>query len=46
MLRSKGFAPAELGGSQLCMANHVGYSSDFDFQMNLGGALGRLGLVG
>lgn len=37
-----GFAPASVGGYQLCMANHVGYSSDFNFQMNLGGALGDL----
>ena len=36
------YAPAEIGGFQLCMANHVGYSSDFNFQMNLGGALGDL----
>ena len=36
------YAPASVGGFQLCMANHVGYSSDFDFQMNLGGALGDL----
>ncbi len=34
-----GFAPS---GMQLCMANHVGYSSDVQFQMNLGGALGDL----
>ena len=39
---SNGFAPAEIGGFPLCLANHVGYSSDFDFQMNLGGALGDL----
>lgn len=26
----------------MCMANHVGYSSDFNFQMNLGGAMGDL----
>ena len=37
-----GFLPASLGGIQLCMANHVGYSSDFNFQVNLGGALGDL----
>ena len=36
------YAPATSGGFQLCMANHVGYSSDFNFQMNLGGALGDL----
>ena len=36
------YAPASLGGFQMCMANHVGYSSDFNFQMNLGGALGDL----
>jgi len=36
------FAPASSGGFQLCMANHLGYSSDFNFQMNLGGALGDL----
>ena len=36
------YAPASLGGFQLCIANHVGYDSDFDFQMNLGGALGDL----
>ncbi len=36
------YAPASSGGFQLCMANHVGYSSDFNFQMNLGGALGDL----
>ncbi len=36
------YAPASAGGFQLCMANHVGYSSDFNFQMNLGGALGDL----
>ena len=39
---SEGFAPAELGGFPLCLPNHVGYSSAFDFQMNLGGALGDL----
>ncbi len=37
-----GFAPAEAGGFQLCMANHVGYSSEFNFQMNMGGAMGDL----
>ena len=36
------YAPASMGGFQLCMANHVGYSSDFHFQMNLGGAMGDL----
>ena len=36
------YAPAEVGGFQLCMANHVGYDSNFDFQFNLGGALGDL----
>ncbi len=36
------YAPAEVGGFQLCMANHVGYSSDFNYQFNLGGALGDL----
>lgn len=36
------YAPASLGGFQLCIANHVGYSSDFNFQMNLGGAMGDL----
>ena len=36
------YAPASLGGFQMCMANHVGYSSDFDFQVNLGGAMGDL----
>ena len=36
------YAPASAGGFQLCMANHTGYSSDFDFQMNMGGALGDL----
>ena len=36
------YAPAEVGGFQLCMANHVDYASDFDFQFNLGGALGDL----
>ncbi len=36
------YAPASSGGFQLCMANHVGYSSDFDFQMNMGGAMGDL----
>ena len=36
------YAPAASGGFQMCMANHVGYSSDFNFQMNLGGALGDL----
>ena len=36
------YAPAEAGGFQLCVANHVGYDSDFDFQFNLGGALGDL----
>jgi len=30
------------GVTQLCMANHVGYSSEFSFQMNMGGALGDL----
>ena len=34
---SDGFAPASAGGIQLCIANHVG-SSEFNFQMNLGGA--------
>ena len=40
-----GYAPAGVFGPepvQLCMANHVGYSSDVSFQMNLGGALGDL----
>ena len=40
-----GFAPAgEFGPDpfQLCIANHVGYSSDVSFQVNLGGALGDL----
>ncbi|MCH1576512.1 MAG: hypothetical protein L7S67_09575, partial [Flavobacteriales bacterium] len=36
------YAPASSGGIQLCMANHVGYDSDFNFQFNLGGALGDL----
>ena len=36
------YAPASSGGFQLCAANHVGYSSEFDFQMNAGGALGDL----
>jgi len=36
------YAPASSGGFQLCMANHVGYSSDFNFQMNMGGAMGDL----
>ena len=36
------YAPASSGGFQLCMANHVGYSSEFNFQMNMGGALGDL----
>ena len=42
---SDGFAPAGVFGPepvQLCMANHVGYSSDVAFQVNLGGALGDL----
>lgn len=42
---SDGFAPAGVFGPdpvQLCMANHVGYSSDVSFQINLGGALGDL----
>ena len=42
---SDGFAPAGVFGPdpvQLCMANHVGYSSDVQFQINLGGALGDL----
>jgi acetyl esterase/lipase len=37
-----GFAPASVGGFQMCIANHVGYSSDFNFQMNMGGAMGDL----
>ena len=43
-----GFAPAEIGGFPMCLANHVDYangdpiSSAFNFQMNLGGALGDL----
>jgi hypothetical protein len=40
-----GYAPAGVFGPepvQLCIANHVGYSSDVSFQMNLGGALGDL----
>ena len=40
-----GYAPAGVFGPepvQLCMANHVGYSSEVSFQMNLGGALGDL----
>ena len=36
------YAPVSMGGFQLCIANHVGYSSDFDFQMNMGGAMGDL----
>lgn len=36
---NNGFAPS---GLQLCIANHVGYSSDVQFQMNMGGALGDL----
>lgn len=36
------YAPASVGGFQLCAANHVGYSSDINFQMNAGGALGDL----
>ncbi len=36
------YAPATSGGFQLCMANHVGYDSDFNFQMNMGGAMGDL----
>ena len=36
------YAPASVGGFQLCMANHVDYSSDFNFQMNMGGAMGDL----
>ncbi len=42
---SDGFAPAGVFGPdpvQLCIANHVGYSSDVQFQINLGGALGDL----
>jgi hypothetical protein len=42
---SDGFAPAGIFGPdpvQLCIANHVGYSSDVAFQINLGGALGDL----
>ena len=42
---SDGFAPAGIFGPdpvQLCIANHVGYSSDVAFQVNLGGALGDL----
>ena len=42
---SDGFAPAGVSGPdpvQLCIANHVGYSSDVSFQINLGGALGDL----
>ncbi|MEC8400857.1 MAG: hypothetical protein VXZ28_05930, partial [Bacteroidota bacterium] len=42
---SDGFAPAGVFGPdpvQLCIANHVGYSSDVSFQINLGGALGDL----
>ena len=40
-----GYAPAGVFGPdpvQLCIANHVGYSSDVEFQINLGGALGDL----
>ncbi|MGB1348531.1 MAG: hypothetical protein ACPH1A_03100 [Flavobacteriales bacterium] len=40
-----GYAPAGIFGPepvQLCIANHVGYSSDVAFQVNLGGALGDL----
>ena len=40
-----GYAPAGVFGPepvQLCIANHVGYSSDVAFQVNLGGALGDL----
>lgn len=40
-----GYAPAGVFGPepvQLCIANHVGYSSDVSFQMNLGGAMGDL----
>ncbi len=40
-----GYAPAGVFGPepvQLCIANHVGYSSDVSFQVNLGGALGDL----
>ena len=40
-----GYAPPGVFGPdavQLCVANHVGYSSEFDFQMNLGGAIGDL----
>ena len=36
---NNGYAPS---GLQLCMANHVGYPSNFQFQMNMGGALGDL----
>ena len=36
------YAPASSGGFQLCMANHTGYSSNINFQINLGGALGDL----
>ncbi len=42
---SDGYAPAGIFGPdpvQLCVANHVGYSSDVSFQVNLGGALGDL----
>ncbi|MDA0728547.1 MAG: hypothetical protein O3B70_02600 [Bacteroidetes bacterium] len=42
---SDGYAPAGVFGPnpvQLCIANHVGYSSDVNFQVNLGGALGDL----
>ena len=41
-----GYAPGSAFGVpdpvQLCVANHVGYSSDVSFQVNLGGALGDL----
>ena len=43
---SDGYAPGSAFGVadpvQLCVANHVGYSSDVSFQVNLGGALGDL----
>ncbi len=32
-------------GDTLCVANHVGYSSDFQMAVNMGGALGDLGWV-
>lgn len=39
---SEGYLVTEDGPVQLCIANHIGYSSDAHFQVNLGGAIGDL----